>query len=240
LYNYIDDMFTDDLSYLGSARTSHGGHPYMNLWEGNIVSHVAADDFWGSSSHFVFYRNWHWGDETGTGVPTFPINGFDAVDLYTMQTYYSFVGNVLGRTGMHTTWTAALMSGFNEYAEPLAPIVYSYGGGSGSIPSSASTILRHGNWDYKTKGVAYWDGGTNHTLAASLYYPSEPGFMSGYAWPLIGPEGAPTVNANPAETCYLNGPAKGSSFNPSSCYKAGSTSTTQPPPPTNVNGVVVH
>jgi hypothetical protein len=236
LYNYIDDLYTDDLTYLGSARTSHGGHPYMNLWEGNVASHVTADDFWGSSSHFVFFRNWLWGDETGTGVPSFPPeDGHDAVDLYTMQTYYSFVGNVLGHASLHTTWAAATLNGFDEYASASNPIVYSMAGASGSIPSSSTTALLHGNWDYLSNGVGYWQGGTNHTLAASLYYPSEPSFLHGYAWPLEGPEGNPTINQNAAENCYLSGPAKGGSFNPATCYTSGPTSGV----PTSLAGVVV-
>jgi Pectate lyase superfamily protein/Right handed beta helix region len=224
LYNYMDDMYTEDLTYLGSARTSHGGHPFMNLWEGNIASHVAADDFWGSSSHFVFFRNWLWGDETGAGVPGFPPQeGFDAIDLYPMQTYYSFIGNVLGHLNLRTNWSAATLLGFNEYAEAGNPIVYSMGGGSSTIPSSSSTSLSHGNWDYKTAGVAYWQGGTNHALPASLYYPTEPSYLQGYPWPLEGPEGNPTINANAAENCYLNGPAKGDPFNPATCYASGLT-----------------
>jgi hypothetical protein len=235
LYNYIDDLYTDDLSYLGSARTSHGAHPYMNLWEGNIASHVAADDFWGSSSHFVFFRNWLWGDETGTGVPSFPPGeGYDAIDLYPMQTYYSFVGNVLGHTGMHTTWSKATLRGFDEYAQAAAPIVYSFGGAKGSIPSADATSLNHGNWDYKTMGVAFWEGGSNHSLPASIYYPREPSFLKGYAWPLEGPEGNPTTNPNPAENCYLKGPGAGGSFNPASCYVAGPV----PAAPSNLTGTV--
>jgi Pectate lyase superfamily protein len=240
LYNYMDDMYTDDLTYLGSARTSHGGHPYMNLWEGNIASHVAADDFWGSSSHFVFFRNWLWGDETGTGVPSFPPDsGYDAIDLYTMQTYYSFVGNVLGHPNLHTTWPSAILQiscteGNCGYEEPSAPGVYSAGAAVGSIPSSLATAIFHGNYDYKTLGVAYWVAGALQTLPASMYYPTEPGFMHGYPWPLLGPEGNPTINANPAETCYLNGPAKGATFNPATCYAAGPT----PAPPTALTGTV--
>jgi Pectate lyase superfamily protein len=224
LYNYIDDLYTEDLTYLGSARTSHGGHPYMNLWEGNIVSHVAADDFWGSSSHFVFFRNWLWGDETGTGVPSFPPQeGYDAIDLYPMQTYYSFVGNVLGHPNLHTNWSAATLMGFNEYAEAGNPIIYSMGGGSNTIPGSSSTALLHGNYDYKTAGVAYWNGGAHHALPASVYYASEPAFLQGYPWPLEGPEGNPTINPNAAENCYLHGPAKGGAFDPAACYASGPT-----------------
>ena len=116
-------MYTDDLTYLGSARTSHGAHPYMNLFEGNVRSHIAADDFWGTSSHFVFFfPDRLWGAETGTGVPSFPPNnGYDAVDLYTGQEYYSFVGNVLGKTGLKATWSAAASAGFDEYSESGNP-----------------------------------------------------------------------------------------------------------------------
>ena len=242
LYNYVDDNYTDDLTYLGSARTSHGAHPYMNLLEGNVISHLTADDFWGTSSHFVMFRNWFWGDETGTGVPSFPPGeGYDAVDLYTGQEYYSFVGNVLGRTGLHATWSKATVSGNNAYASSSSPIVYSYDGALSGTASSSGTVLRHGNWDYKSGGVAFWDGGSNHTLAASMYYKSQPSFLSGYAWPLEGPEGSPTVNANPAESCYQKGPGAGSSFDPATCYGSGSGGGNPPPtapaPPTNLSAV---
>jgi hypothetical protein len=58
--------------------------------------------------------------------------------------------------------------------------------------------------------------------------------MKGYAWPLLGPEGNPTINANPAENCYLNGPAKGSTFNPATCYASGPT----PAAPTSLIGTI--
>ena len=248
LFNYMDDNYTDDTTYVGSARTSHGAHPYMNLFEGNVISHIAADDFWGTSSHDVFFRNWIWGDETqnwagavvATGTPN---SGFDAVDLYQSQEYYSFVGNVLGRTGLHSTWSSATLSitcSTNNcgYEPASSPGVYSYGSSKlGSAATSSGTVLRHGNWDYKTLGVAFWDGGTTHTLPASIYYPSAPALLSGYAWPLEGPEGNPTVNANPAQNCYLNGPAKGGVFDPAACYGT-KTATVQPAPPTGLTGTV--
>jgi hypothetical protein len=199
LYNYIDDMYTDDLTYLGSARTSHGAHPYMNLWEGNLVSHVAADDFSGTSSHTVFFRNWIWGGESnhiysgGSGIPSFPPgSGFNAVDLYDGQTYYSFVDNVLGNpslsSGIGGTWSAATLNTFNEYSEPSNPTVYSLGGALGSTPTSAATVLLQGNYDYLTQGVAY---GTGQTYAPSLYYPSKPSFLGTCPFPEQGSDLAP-------------------------------------------------
>jgi hypothetical protein len=246
LYNYTDDAYTDDLTYLGSARMNHGAHNYMVLWEGNIMSHLTSDDCWGSSSHQVAFRNWFWGDETenwnfipsGGATPpsgSNPNNGFDAIDLYTGQVYYSFVGNVLGHTGLHTTWSGATLGPTNNaYGTPANPVVYSLGGAVGAgngtcddivdstIPSSSTTALLHGNWDYKSNGVAYWNGGSNHTLAASIYYASQPSFLSGKPWPLEGPENNPTINANPAETCWLNGPSTGGAFNAQTCYAVSS------------------
>ncbi len=204
LYNYIDDNYTDDLTYLGSARTAHGAHPYMNLFEGNIISHIAADNFWGTSSHFVFFRNWLWGDETGTAVPSFPpAEGYAAIDIYPLNTHYSFVGNVLGITGMHTTWSTATLRGFNEYASPTAPLVYSYGGAVGSIPSADSTSINHGNFDYKTNGVAYWEGGSDHGLRNSMYYSSAPAWWCAQTpWPAIGPDVNNIHNDIPAKLRY--------------------------------------
>lgn len=259
LFNYLDDQYTDDPTYNGSGRTSHGAHPAMNLYEGNVMSHNAADDCWGTSSHFTFFRNWLWGDFTGNyTLPTSPVisgtyapvptatsasdpsGGFDAIDLYTAQTYYNFVGNVLGRAAggtTHAVWSAATLRTFNANATRANPVVYSYGGAAGTTPgcdtvlnstapSSDTTSLNHGNWDYLTNGVAFWEGGANHTLANSIYYTSEPAFLSGKGkpWPLEGPENNPTINTNPAQDCFNAGPGAGHAFDPVGCYAASSSS----------------
>ncbi len=206
LYNYMDDMYTDDLTYFGSARTSHGGHPYMNLWEGNIASHVAADDFWGSSSHTVFFRNWLWGGESnttfsgGTGIPSFPPQeGFAAVDLYTGQSYYSYVDNVLGNPslpgGIAPAWSAGSLNTFNEYPSPANPVVYSMGGtlaapGPSGASSSATSLLQ-GNYDYLTQGVGYNQGGPDDTFQASYYYATKPSFLGSCPFPEQGSDLSP-------------------------------------------------
>jgi hypothetical protein len=208
LYNYADDGYTDDLTYLASGRTSHGAHPFFNLFEGNIASHVTADDFSGTSSHDVFFRNWLWGGESNTifangiGIPSFPPgDGFEAIDLYPGQTYYSFVDNVLGNPGLlalggtNALWAAATVRTFNEYAESLTPVVYSMGGtytaGGANVPSSDSTALLQGNYDYKTNGVAYNMGGSGSSYQASYYYTLKPSFMGSCPWPAEGSDLTP-------------------------------------------------
>lgn len=200
LYNYLDDMYTDDLTYLGSART-HGAHPFMDLFEGNIISHWASDDYWGSSSHIVFFRNWLWGGETnntGSSIPSFPPNnGFDAIDLYNGQPYYAFVDNVLGTSasakpnpsgGVWGTWSSATLSTVQNggYDSPSTPGVYSYGGALGSTATSSGTIIRQGNYDFKTLGVAYNDGGSGFSYQPSYYYSSKPSFIGSCGYPAQG------------------------------------------------------
>jgi hypothetical protein len=208
LYNYIDDDYTDDLSYLGSPRSNHGAHPYATLYEGNVISHFVADDIWGSSSHQVLFRNWIWGDESGNFSAfngTTPNWGFAAVELAWDQNFYSLVGNVLGVTGLHTNWaTASVFSAACGWSSSrTTPRVYglgcdSSGGGTYNSTVRASTIL-HGNYDYKTQGVAFWDGGSDHALKNSMYYVAKPAFFGSAAWPPFGPDIAGLVHPIPAQ-----------------------------------------
>jgi hypothetical protein len=228
LYNFLDDMMTDDCTYLGSARTSHGAHPYFNLFEGNIISHITADDYWGSSSHDVFFRNWIWGGDSNTAWPIGnitaagatqtanlsgcspyqfpPSEGYDAVDVWTGQPYYSFVDNVLGTSilyslgGTNALWTTATLSESCTqnncgYDPPSAPGVYSYGVGNtlggANVASSASTIIRQGNYDFKSLGVAFNDGGTGMTYQSSYYYSLKPTFLGSCPWPEQGSDLSP-------------------------------------------------
>ena len=248
LYNYVDDGYTDDLTYLASVRSNHGAHPYMILWEGNVINHFAADDCWGTSSHQVLFRNWLWGDFTGNWTlasgadapapsGSNPSIGFDGIDLYTGQTYYSMVGNVLGISGKHTTWSGATLRTLNPYGTRANPVVYSYGGAAGTAgdgttcdtilnstaPSSNTTSLNHGNYDYKTNGVAYWEGGSNHTLRNSMYYSSKPAFFGSCTWPAFGPDLTPVTNKLPAKAWYESD---------TSC------SASAPAPPTDLTTVV--
>jgi Pectate lyase superfamily protein len=203
LYNYVDDDYTDDTSYLGSARANHGAHPYMNLYEGNIYSHITADSYWGSSSHNVFFRNWLWGDESSASdVPAKPSWGNIPVDVWQNQNYYSFVGNVLGVTGkwMNPSWSSFSLRNTNCSGSPI----YDYGCNSnGGYSSAASTTsINHGNFDYKTNGVAYWEGGTNHDLRDSMYYNTKPGFFGSCAWPAFGPDLSPMTGTLPAKARF--------------------------------------
>lgn len=227
LYNYLDDIHEDDLTYFGASLINHGAHPYMNLYEGNAFSHLIADQYWGTSSHNALFRNWLWGDETTpiasewlypAGALTKPNWAFRPVEIWSQQHYYSLVGNVLGITGkwQNPNWAgyATLTSGCGSDA------MYNYGcqfnSGGGADTSAYTTSINHGNWDYKTHSVAYWDGGANHSLKNSMYYASKPTWMGSYTWPIFGPENNPTVNALPAMDRFNGIPPPGGGSKPTS------------------------
>lgn len=199
LYNYIDDNFTEDLSYLGSARTNHGAHPYMNLFEGNSVSHLVADSYWGSSSHFVLFRNHLWGDQTGSGVPKKPSWGFIPVEVWHNQNYYSLVGNVLGISGkwQNPNWSSYSVIGTSYKSNSM--MVFGCNSGNSNNPKARATAIIHGNYDLKTKGVANWEGGSDHELQESMYYDSMPvWWYRNTPWPPIGPDVSNFANEIPA------------------------------------------
>jgi hypothetical protein len=209
LYNFVDDLYTDDGSYLGSTRSVHGGHSLFNLYEGNIISHYVGDDISGSASHHVLFRNWLWGGETNTTWPAgnlsafaYPLggfppnNGFAAVDLYPCNIYYSAVDNILGSNaltsgGYWPNWTAATYSSFNEAAPIANPLVYSLANATTSycpspMPTPVATIITQGNWN-QFNGVPGSEGATS-SYGNSLYYSSEPSFISSAScgWPEQG------------------------------------------------------
>jgi hypothetical protein len=246
LYNFVDDLYTDDGSYLASTRSVHGGHSLFNLYEGNIISHFVGDDISGSASHHVLFRNWLWGGETNTSWPsgnlgafTYPLGGFPpsdgyaAVDLYPCNIYYSVVDNVLGRnspgSGYWATWTGATYSGFNEFAATANPFAYSLANTQPSycpgLPTDSSTTITQGNYN-ANNGVPATEG-TSATYASSLYYSSEPSFISSNqcSWPEQGSDLSTKGSLQqPAYQRAMGGSCSGS---------------TPLPAPTNLTGTVV-
>jgi hypothetical protein len=217
LYNYVDDNWEGQgPDYLGSARHNHGPHPMFNLWEGNTISHLEADDVFGGSSHGVIFRNWLWGGETdGPDRTSAATWGFYALDIRGPNWYYSAVGNVLGIP----SWTSGTVRATSSSSCGGSRIAYRIGCqdsgdyGSGFDATSNNSFIAHGNYDYLTKGVAYWDGGSDHALKNSMYYASKPSWYGGCSWPPIDPAGPLTADT-PARLRYAGLRCPGDSKRP--------------------------
>ncbi|MCG2777799.1 MAG: glycoside hydrolase family 55 protein [Desulfobacterales bacterium] len=180
-YNYSKDPINengDNTDWLMSDMSLHGGHPYMNLFEGNIAAHIDMDNYLGSSSHNTFFRN----HIERKSIPTVKY-GLWAVEIQKNNLYENVVGNVLctpGATG------AVWRIGRDRLTKTTDPRV-------------AATLLRHGNYDY-ISGSTQWDSNiSDHNLPNSYYLDSKPSFFGDLPWPMIGPDLDPKVGILPAK-----------------------------------------
>jgi parallel beta-helix repeat protein len=195
-YNYMTDMqSTDYPNAIRPGIPAHGAHAMMNLFEGNYLDgpNISADYYHGTSSHLTFLRNIVKLDQSKTV-------GISDLELWYGNTYYNFVGNVLGTVGWETTYqNNNPYSGKNVYC-----LDYVYD----STPAdgrTAASMLRHGNWDSVNNSFV-WDAGiADHNIPNSYYLASKPSFFGACAWPPVGPDLTPMVRTLPAKDRYEGG-----------------------------------
>jgi len=214
--NAVVNCYADEITRAGQAFLTqgmicnHGPHGIMNLYEGNILQRFQNDGYHGSTSHTVLFRNQiHGLRDVVVATPR------RVVDLCRGSYYHSLVGNILG----DSSWDPA------EYdynlGDPTISCMYILGfpgmdsvsmGVFTSVPwanwtkSTASpdadvarTLLRHGNYDYYSKGVAWDSGISSRTIPDSLIYSAKPAYFGSLQWPPIGPDVAGLVTPIPAK-----------------------------------------
>jgi hypothetical protein len=203
-YNYTKDPYTsEDAQWLSEDALTHGAHPYMNLFEGNIVSNFANDWTHGSSSHNTYFRNQVTRQRS---IPT--VRAIRAIDVQKRNTYMNFVGNILGYSGMSGNYDICGASCSSTLCS-ANPTVWRMGC---TTPSSSenppvdsnvgATLLRHGNYDYISQ-TTKWDSDIqDHTFPNSYYFSSKPGFFGNLAWPPIGPDVNPMNGMIPAKARF--------------------------------------
>lgn len=255
-YNYsINDYETASPGYLYNSATLHAGGIDNVLFEGNVGASYRGDLFHGSHNMNTVFRNVFNGWESGKD------NGLYPIFLNPFSRYFNVVGNVLGRSGIQTSYQTTPSSGSGT------PI-YLLGTGTVSVslsgdPLTVSTLMRWGNYDTVTNSVK-WDSSevpsglsqyanpvpADHNLPASLYLSIKPSWWPGsIPWPPIGPD---VTSGNisgvaghaymiPAQVCYssvMRGPADGTgnplNFNADTCYGNSSGDVTPPSFPKNL------
>lgn len=191
-YNYFYDMKnTDYPTAVRPGLPAHGAHPMMNLFEGNYVNgpEISSDLYWGTSSHMTFLRNRQITDTSKS-------SGTVGTVLWKGQTYYNYIGNVLGTIGWETIYeTNDLWSG---------KAIYNLDYTNSGLPDgqTAATIIRHGNWDSVTQSTIWDVGIADHVIPNSYYLSSKPAFFGSCVWPPIGPDLSPMTTDIPAKRWY--------------------------------------
>ena len=203
-YNYSVGSITEpDRNWLTEDISTHGAHPFMNLFEGNVAGKLSHDNTWGSGSHNTTFRSWLQNYSSGAVTPTY---GRFAVDVEENNYYNSIVGSIIGRqgdTGLRYATDNAFYSGLISYR-----FGFPSPGRSGNVdPSVKSLTLIHGNYDYIGAGTVWDERIADRTLPASLYLSAKPAWFGALAWPAFGPDLSPNVGTIPAVVRYHAGTA---------------------------------
>jgi hypothetical protein len=198
-YNYSVGSLTEpDTNWLAEDISTHGAHPFMNLFEGNVVGKLSHDNTWGSGSHNTTFRSWIQNYSSGAVAPTY---GRYAVDVEANNYENNIVGCIIGRQGdagvRYATGRAShsrLMSYRLGFPSP--------GRGGVSDASAKSRTLIHGNYDYIGAGTVWDKRNADRKLPASLYLRAKPAWFGALAWPAFGPDLRPKVGTIPAVVRY--------------------------------------
>ncbi len=131
-YNYTAGEFDTGAPNLVIGGISyHGAHPQFNLLEGNVVTQIAEDPVWGTSSHTTAFRNWVVGANRicnplrGRGTVAcegagghYGFQAARAVDLSYLATSDRYIANVLGSRAMQS------LTGYNRPLKQSAWVEY--------------------------------------------------------------------------------------------------------------------
>jgi hypothetical protein len=195
-YNYSTDVrYTNSSTFQEGDFATHGAHPYFNLFEGNMGIMAQHDNYWGSSSHNVWFRNRLLGWQPGK------TDDLHVALLDAQQTYLTFVGNVLGTRNIKPAYVRYETENLTADCYSNKPDIYKLGyeGGtgdcsaSGNDPNTKATILRHGNYDYFNKAVVWDVSIVDKNIPTSLYLSGKPGWWGNLAWPPVNPLADPST-----------------------------------------------
>jgi hypothetical protein len=248
-YNFCIEPYMGEYPNSLPENDTHGAHPYMNLWEGNIAPNFEFDFTHGSSSHNTVFRNYFNTTSTNpaTGQPM--TSALYAVVVAYYNNYENMLGNVIGLNGSPSTAGVYQINADATQVPCIYKIGY-YDDGGTSTPNAAlsakveQTMLRGGNWDSVTNTVI-WSNNvpsgslassypSSRTLPPSLFRSSAPGefVATGADWPPIDPAGATKVTSIPAQLCYQKQNIQnGGTFNPNFYSQPGLTPAPASTPP---------
>ena len=224
-YNFCDDgwiVYATGFQEVG-LNGSHmvGGHHW--LFEGNEAFNCDSDNTHGNAIYMTAFRNYLSGRRGG-----FDDDGNASARCFGLNYgswWHSLVANVLGVSGDMANWRFENLGDQGGASDPFAlggsiSDVYKLGYQSSEWDQAVdtvviSTLLRDGNYDYKTN-LVHWQGiggtGTGNTtpptvsiMPDSMYCPSKPAFFGSNTWPWVEPQASTKLYTLPARARYDSG-----------------------------------
>jgi hypothetical protein len=218
-YNYMDNGYiaTTEPWIETGLNASHMVGSHMVLFEGNWSFNMDSDTTHGNSTYVVYYRNYatsvrsifksNFSGKTiddASNVPGRKNGPKRAAGAMRYSYWMTYVGNVLGQSGVATT-----ANGYSddEAAAPWNPTTWLMGWNDKTPytvdTNVAATAVRDGNWD-TVLGKQRWLNGTIGQLPDSLYLTGKPAFFGSNSWPWVDPTSGMTYTL-PAQSRYAAG-----------------------------------
>jgi hypothetical protein len=207
-YNFtINHPVGGGYTYMQADYFSHSDDDYFDLYEGNQISGLFADQLHGTSNAQTAFRNRITGRDWNILCQPGPTNCQNTnqtfpFDIDSYNRVYNIIGNVLGTAGYHTGYEAYPPNTYTRAQCNVMIYTLGFGGGvcngdgTGGVPDDPrvrNTLMRWGNYDTATATVR-WDAAeaspgavafvnanptpATHALPASLYLPSRPSFFN--------------------------------------------------------------
>jgi PKD repeat protein len=212
-YNYMSNNVHDlNTEWFMKSTGTHGAHTHMNLWEGNVMSKFGFDCIWGSGSNGMVFRNQITGFQPGV-TPPYPAatlkQAMSTIYIHQSNYFSTLIGNVIGYDGMHLAYHAAV----EPYPLSSTDNVTIYRIGyfseaSSGMPSdtmAASTMIRHGNYNYISRTTDWDPAIPDRVLPSSYFLTEKPAWFGTITWPPIGPDLTTMVTEIPAKQRYAAG-----------------------------------
>jgi hypothetical protein len=209
-YDYVDDAWTRAAPRVQETTidAGHAAFPHMELFEGNWGGHLGTDAVWGNSGWITFFRNYASGEQRRSrgAAESWDV---EAIGLEGRGVELNVVGNVLGTPGRGLAYeVTSSPPGTGRAAVYRIGHRADGGDGTGDVDryedprregSTASTLLRHGNFDHAT-GTVRWDPRIpSRELPPSLYLEVKPSFFGEDPWPWVDPTGPEKLHVLPAK-----------------------------------------
>jgi hypothetical protein len=225
-YNFTVNGYYTSANYSIPAHGDHAAGSDTNLVEGNISDGMTGDNIHGTGNMMTFFRNyyavqpecWISGSTYVATIYGACTGGITVMQVYAFHRFYSLIGNILGTTGITTTYCNGTSSCTGGYTANNSNVLgVGYGNTVANDPNTVATITLWGNADpvtgyssprFNCTEVAQFPASgtatsamygvqfpyfnpcpSSHTLPASFYYSSKPSWWpSGKPWPIIGPD----------------------------------------------------
>jgi hypothetical protein len=186
-YNYVTNTLST-AGWMHSSVSFHGGHPSMNLLEGNVFTQVSIDSTWGSSIMQTLLRNRLTGIDEGSTL----YNNVEAVEIGATNRFMNIVGNVLGTAGRNTWYKDYGQSGpfHNNVGDVfLIGLLSAANATLGYDPVAYSSLVLAMNWDSATatNGGIVTGGYTSADVPNSYFLSSKPSYFGILKWPPVSP-----------------------------------------------------